>query len=80
MKSFSKILLSLVLLYMTLAGCFFHKEGYIKTYGNEVVSFRVLPFALTDVKLLDGPFLHATELDVKTLLNYEPDRLLKFLF
>ena len=76
MKSFSKILLSLVLLYMTLAGCFFHKEGYIKTYGNEVVSFRVLPFALTDVKLLDGPFLHATELDVKTLLNYEPDRLL----
>lgn len=61
---------------MTFAGCSFHKEGYIKTSGNEVVSFRVLPFALTEVKLLNGPFLHATELDVKTLLNYEPDRLL----
>ena len=31
---------------------------------------------MTDIKLLDGPFLHATELDIKTLLNYEPDRLL----
>ena len=30
----------------------------------------------TEVKLLDGPFKHAMELDVKTLLNYEPDRLL----
>jgi len=76
MKSLSKILLLLVLLYMTFAGCSFHKEVYIKTSGNEVVSFRVLPFALTDVKLLEGPFLHATELDAKTLLNYEPDRLL----
>jgi DUF1680 family protein len=44
--------------------------------GPEVVPFAALPFSLTDVKLLDGPFLHATELDVKTLLNYEPDRLL----
>lgn len=34
------------------------------------------PFQLTDVKLLDGPFKHATELNIKSLLNYEPDRLL----
>jgi DUF1680 family protein len=42
----------------------------------EVISYRALPFNLSDIKLLDGPFLHATELDAKTLLNYEPDRLL----
>ena len=36
----------------------------------------VQPFALTDVKLLDGPFRHATELNVQSLLNYDPDRLL----
>lgn len=36
----------------------------------------VMSFALRDVKLLDGPFKHATELNVNSLLNYEPDRLL----
>lgn len=33
-------------------------------------------FSLTEVRLLDGPFKHATDLNVQTLLNYEPDRLL----
>ncbi len=41
-----------------------------------MVTFRALPFELTEVHLLDGPFKHATELNVKSLLNYEPDRLL----
>ena len=36
----------------------------------------VIPFSLTDVKLLDGPFKHATELNINSLLNYDPDRLL----
>lgn len=53
-----------------------HKVSYIRTPGLEVISFRALPFSLADVKLLNGPFLHATELDAKSLLNYEPDRLL----
>jgi len=61
---------------LSISGCSSHKLNHIKTSGQEVVSFRALPFDLTDVKLLDGPFLHATELDAKTLLNYEPDRLL----
>ena len=52
------------------------KEQSIKTGGPEVIGFKVLPFALKDVKLLDGPFKHATELNIKSLLNYEPDRLL----
>lgn len=37
---------------------------------------KVLPFELKDVTLLDGPFKHATELNIKSLLNYEPDRFL----
>ncbi|MRR18613.1 glycosyl hydrolase [bacterium] len=48
----------------------------IRTDGSEVVDFRVLPFGLNEVRLLDGPFRHATDLNVTVLLNYEPDRLL----
>jgi uncharacterized protein len=80
MKLLPKTLLLLLLFASTFATCYSQKEGYIKTSGKEVISFRVLPFPLTDVKLLDGPFLHATELDEKTLLNYEPDRLLSRFF
>jgi len=40
------------------------------------VVFRCTPFDLQDVKLLDGPFKDATGLNVASLLNYEPDRLL----
>ena len=36
----------------------------------------VHPFELTDVTLLDGPFKHATDLNIQSLLQYEPDRLL----
>ena len=43
---------------------------------REVITYKVLPFELKDVKLIDGPFKHATDLNVKILLNYEPDRLL----
>ncbi len=48
----------------------------ITTNGPEVVTFKVLPFKIKDVKLLDGPFKHATELTKQALLNYEPDRFL----
>ena len=39
-----------------------------KLYTNE--------FALADVKLLDGPFKHACDLNINTLLAYDVDRLL----
>ncbi len=39
-----------------------------KLYGNE--------FALGEVTLLDGPFKHARDLNVHTLLQYQTDRLL----
>ena len=48
----------------------------MRTGGPEVVDFKVLAFPLEDVKLQDGPYMHATELDVATLLGYEPDRFL----
>lgn len=44
--------------------------------NKENLTCKVYPFELDDVTLLDGPFKHATELNVKSLLHYEPDRLL----
>ena len=41
-----------------------------------VVPMKALPFELEDVRLLDGPFKHALELNRQALLRYEPDRLL----
>jgi DUF1680 family protein len=76
MKKFLNLLLSSVIIILLSVGCKSSVESTIKTSGPDVISYRVLPFALSDVKLLDGPFLHATELDVQTLLSYEPDRLL----
>jgi len=76
MKKSIRLLLLSFFLGLAISSCSSHKLSYIKTHGQEVISFRALPFSLTDVRLLDGPFLHATELDAKTLLNYEPDRLL----
>jgi hypothetical protein len=71
-----KSLSFLIALLLTFTGCSRKETSYIKTTGPEVISFRALPFSLTDVRLHDGPFLHATELNIKTLLQYEPDRLL----
>ncbi len=40
------------------------------------VTAQAEPFPLTAVRLLDGPFKHAQELDLKYLLSLDPDRLL----
>ena len=40
------------------------------------VTLKAQPFDLKDVRLLDGPFKHAMELDHRYLLNLDPDRLL----
>lgn len=53
-----------------------NEEYRITTGGPETVDFRVLPFDLNSVKLLDGRFKHATELNRQILLDYEPDRFL----
>jgi DUF1680 family protein len=37
-----------------------------------------VPFGVREVKLLDGPFLHAQDLDARWLLSLDPDRLLSW--
>ena len=76
MKKTLNAVLFLTIVSLIMLGCQTRKESRIKSSGIDKVSFRALPFELAEVKLLDGPFLHATELDANTLLNYEPDRLL----
>jgi len=65
-----------VLATLLICGCTRNKPETIRTGGREAIDFRVLPFALSEVMLLDGPFRHATDLNVSVLLNYEPDRFL----
>ncbi|UCD48648.1 MAG: glycoside hydrolase family 127 protein [Phycisphaerales bacterium] len=43
---------------------------------QDVVPLRAEPFELKDVRLLDGPFKHAQDLQQQWLLELEPDRLL----
>ena len=76
MKKVFKHFAHCIFIALFFSGCTQQDESIINTGGPEVVSFRALPFGLSDVKLLDGPFLRATELNMQILLNYEPDRLL----
>ena len=46
----------------------FNLHAQDKLYDNE--------FPLGDVKLQDGPFKHARDLNIQTLLKYDVDRLL----
>jgi uncharacterized protein len=46
----------------------YHVHGQDKLYRNE--------FSLSDVTLVDGPFKHARDLNIQTLLKYDVDRLL----
>lgn len=69
-KIFQKLLILLGFSFLILS-CGF--EPIIRKNNN---SKPVESFAITDVELLEGPFKHATELNIKSLLAYEPDRLL----
>ncbi len=42
------------------------------------VSLKALPFEPKDIRLLDGPFKHAMDLDARFLWSLEPDRLLSW--
>jgi uncharacterized protein len=64
-------LTSLILLICIMSGC------VAKTTGStNDARLKVYPFDLKDITLLDGPFKHATELNIRSLLHYETDRLL----
>src|SRR6476469_9161797 len=47
---------------------YYHLHAQDKLYRNE--------FPLSDVVLLNGPFKHARDLNIQTLLQYDVDRLL----
>jgi uncharacterized protein len=51
-------------------------DGYSKDKVKPAVTFQVRAFDLRDVRILDGAFKHAQELDAKYLLSLDPDRLL----
>lgn len=51
-------------------------SNLIPKNGVEKINFSVLPFEIENVRLLDGPFKKATELNKLILLDYEPDRFL----
>ena len=63
-----------------LAACQKRETPPIRTSGREVVPFRALAFDLDEVRVLDGPFKHAMELNRASLLRYQPDRLLSKFF
>ncbi|SPE56990.1 conserved exported hypothetical protein [Verrucomicrobia bacterium] len=50
--------------------------GTSKTKVAPVVALKAEPFPLQNVRLLEGPFRHAMELDHAYLLSLDPDRLL----
>jgi len=56
----------LVLCIVSISGLSLHAQD--KLYSNE--------FPISEVKLLDGPFKHARDLNVEVLLQYDVDRLL----
>ncbi|HEY3853210.1 MAG TPA: beta-L-arabinofuranosidase domain-containing protein [Verrucomicrobiae bacterium] len=51
--------------------------GHSKDKISPVVPMAVSAFPLEDVRLLDGPFKHAMELDGAYLLSLDPDRLVR---
>lgn len=67
---------SAVLLIFLSVSCTERRHDHVSSSGPEVINFRALPFSLSDVTLLDGPFKKAAGLDAETLLKYEPDRFL----
>lgn len=75
MKNLTNPILLAFTIFAFITACKKHDTKII-TGGPEVVSFKVLPFQLDDIKLLDGPFKHATDLNIQSLLNYQPDRFL----
>ncbi len=75
MKRLFLICAALITGFAVLVSCK-QEDPRVRSEGPEVVSFRALPFELKDVELLEGHFRDATELNIQSLLNYEPDRFL----
>ena len=59
-----------------LIAAFLLSAAMIPALATGQAPFKAKPFEISDVKLLDGPFMNATKLNEQILLNYEPDRFL----
>lgn len=75
MNTKAKISMALICLSL-LSGSCNQTEEHAGTDGTKNEIFSALPFSASEVKLLDGPFKQATELNKKVLLGYKPDRFL----
>jgi len=77
MKKNIPLFIAILIFLLISMSCSSDSTSTISTGGPEVIAFKALPFSLDRVKLLDGPFKQATELNENTLLNtYESDRFL----
>ena len=78
----NNIRLSILLAATLTAAGSIRAQSYVPEYGNKqikvmpVVPVKAYPFSIKDVRLLDGPFKEAMEVDARYLLAIEPDRLL----
>ena len=63
----NKLVYLILITFLVIEGSLY-SEAQNKLYSNE--------FPLSDVKLLDGPFRHARDLNIEVLLKYDVDRLL----
>lgn len=61
---------------MAICGAGTAEEGISTAESMEGSRLRVQAFSLDRVRLTGGPFKHALDLQVRALLQYEPDRLL----
>src|SRR5271157_1877563 len=68
--------IGLVVAWAPLAGAEVGRAAADKAKVPPVVALEAEPFPLQNVRLLEGPFRHAMELDHTYLLSLEPDRLL----
>ncbi|MBP7507318.1 MAG: glycoside hydrolase family 127 protein [Prolixibacteraceae bacterium] len=66
----------IVLISLLLSSCGVKQSGKDNNLNSGTLEMKVYPFSLDQVKLLDGPFKHATDLNEKILLSYIPDRFL----
>ena len=64
------------LLLLWMPSCGDGERAQLESVDPEPSRFRCSPFSLREVTLLEGPFLDATKLNARSLLQYEPDRLL----
>ncbi|MGW8314326.1 MAG: beta-L-arabinofuranosidase domain-containing protein [Bacteroidales bacterium] len=72
----SQVLIPLLGLLLLIFGCKESSRSTVQPQAGPEAGLRCEPFALKQVTLLEGPFLEATRTNARSLLQYEPDRLL----